>query len=325
MKIIPTIVLAFISFLGFSQDFRYQVLFEGIGDNREFTNEFGYPQTILGTRGAFEIGVDFDHHQLRGGLSQFFEFGSDIDAQKPKLTMYYQFNNEQIEFLFGAFPRKGKIGFPLVMLTDTLLYYRPNIEGMYGAFNWNWGKQNAFVDWMSRRTETQPEIFTAGSSGEISFDNFFLENYFLLTHNFRPLQNNPGETTKDYLGFAIQAGVRTGKNQDFTGHLKAGILASSFRERGITDGFQNATSFFAEAFGKFKNFGIKSVLNSGSGHQFAYGDMFYRADNYLRTDVIWYFFNHEKVKGKFNLSLHVIDWKELNNQQQLSVIYIFGK
>ena len=88
MKIIPTIVLAIISLLGFSQDFRYQVLFEGIGDNREFTNEFGYPQTILGTRGAVEIGVDFDHHQLRGGLSQFFEFGSDIDAQRPKLTMY---------------------------------------------------------------------------------------------------------------------------------------------------------------------------------------------------------------------------------------------
>ncbi|HSH18905.1 MAG TPA: hypothetical protein VLA03_00545, partial [Draconibacterium sp.] len=91
------------------------------------------------------------------------------------------------------------------------------------------------------------------------------------------------------------------------------------------DDFQNATSFLAEAKGKYRNFGIKSVLNSGASHRFAYGDLFYHAKYYLRTDLIWYFINHEKVKGTFNYSLHVIDWKELNQQQQLSVIYVFGK
>jgi hypothetical protein len=325
MKKLTVIFLILIAICGKSQDFEYQVLFEGIGDNREFNNELGYPQTILGARGAFEIGVKFDNHRIRGGMSQLLEFGSDIDAQKPKLTLYYQAKNEQNEFLFGAFPRKDKIDFPLAMLTDTLLYYRPNIEGMFGELNWEWGHQNAFIDWISRQTDFNSEIFTAGISGEIFVNNIFFQNYVLLTHDAVPAIETPEDQIEDYVGFALQAGIRTPENSKFEGYIKAGILGSSFRKRNISYDFQNATSFFAEAKGKYRNFGIKSVLSSGASHQFANGDLLYRANNYLRTDIIWYFINHEKVKGTFNYSLHVIDWKDLDQQQQLSIIYVFGK
>jgi hypothetical protein len=308
-----------------SQIFEYQVLFEGIGDNREYFNEIAYQQTILGARSEFEFGVKFDNHRMRGGLSQLLEFGSDIDAQKPKLTLYYQFKNEQTEFLFGAFPRRDKIDFPLAMLTDTLLYYRPNIEGMFGKAIWNWGNQNAFVDWISRQTDVNREIFTAGTSGEIFVENFFLQNYILMTHVSHTSNRVPGEEVEDYLGFALQAGIRTNDNSILQGHLKAGILESSYRDRFVSNSFQNSVSFFAEAKGKYKSFGIKSVLSSGDSHKFVYGDLYYRAKNYLRTDAIWYFINHEKVKGTFNLSFHVIDWNDLDQQQQLTVIYVFGK
>ena len=325
MKKLLSILLILISFSGISQNFEYQVLFEGIGDNREYFNDLAYPQTILGARGAFEIGVKFDDHRLRGGLSQLQEFGSDIDAQKPKLTLYYQFKNEQNEFLFGAFPRRDKIDFPLAMLTDTLLYYRPNIEGMFGELHWEWGHQNLLIDWISRQTDFNSEIFTAGTSGEIFVNNLFLQNYILLTHDAVPIIRAPEDQIEDYIGFALQAGIRTPEDSKFYGYIKAGVLSSSFRQRDISSNFKNATSFFAEAKGKYKNFGIKSVLNSGGSHRFAYGDLFYRAKNYLRTDLIWYFINHKKVKGTFNYSLHAINWKELNQQQQLSVIYVFGK
>jgi hypothetical protein len=300
-------------------------LFEGIGDNREYFNDLGYPQTILGARGAFEIGVKFDNHRLRGGFSQLLEFGSDIDAQKPKLTLYYQFKNEQSEFLFGAFPRRDKIDFPLAILTDTLLYFRPNIEGMFGELHWEWGYQNGFIDWISRQTDVNREIFTTGSSGEIFVKNIFIQNYILMTHVSHTTNRVPGEEVEDFLGFTLQAGIRTNNKSILQGHLKAGILESSYRDRFVSNSFQNSISFFAEAKGKYKNFGIKSVLSSGGSHRFVYGDLFYQAKNYLRTDVIWYFINHEKVKGTFNLSFHVIDWNDLDQQQQLSVIYVFGK
>ncbi len=325
MKKLFYILLVLAAISGKSQDFEYQVQFEGIGDNREYFNDLGYPQTILGARGGFEIGVKHDNHRIRGGLSQLLEFGSDIDAQKPKLTLYYQFINEQTRFLFGAFPRRDKIDFPLAMLTDTFLYYRPNIEGMFGELHWDWGHQNGFIDWISRQTDYNSEIFTAGLSGEIFAKNFFLQNYILLTHDAVPIIRAPGDQIEDYIGYALQAGIRTSDNSGFTGYIKAGVLGSSFRERNISYEFQNVISFFAETKGKYKNFGIKSVLSSGAGHHFAYGDHFYRAKNYWRTDAIWYFINNEKVKGTFNFSFHVIDWEELNNQQQLSINYVFGK
>ena len=111
MRNLLLILFIILPFIGLSQDFEYRVLFEGIGDNREFFSQKAYSQTILGTRGAFEIGVITDNHRLRGGLSLLHEFGSEIDFHKPKLTLYYQFKDQQKEFLFGAFPRRNKINY----------------------------------------------------------------------------------------------------------------------------------------------------------------------------------------------------------------------
>ncbi|QIA08418.1 hypothetical protein [Draconibacterium halophilum] len=325
MKKALIIIFFFSALFSQAQEFNYQFLFEGIGDNREFTQPFAYPQTIMGSRGAFEIGVDIDNHQLRGGLSHLIEFGSDMDAQKPKLTLYYQFQDKDKEFAFGAFPRRNKIDFPLAMLTDTLLYYRPNIEGMFGEISWDWGHQNGFVDWVGRQTEIQREQFMAGLSGEIFYKNLFLQNYLLMFHNAHTLHNDPPLHIEDYMGLALQGGIRVPENIAVQGHLKMGLLTSQYRERNVTDGYETASSFFAEAIMRYKNFGIKSVMNLGAGHKFAYGDPYYRAKNYSRTDLIWYFINHEKIKGKFNLSMHFIDWDTLDQQQQLSIIYVFGK
>lgn len=326
MKRFIFLLLIIVSYSTRAQKFEYQVLLEGIGDNREYsTSNKAMSQSILGSRGAFEVGLKTDNHRIRAGLSQLLEFGSDLDYHKPKLTLYYQFEDDKKEFIFGAFPRRRKIDFPLAMLTDTLLYYRPNIEGMFGEVHWNWGKQNGFVDWVSRQTEVKRENFIVGFSGEIFHKNLFLQNYFLMFHDAGPAIKIPGDNVKDYLGFALQAGIRTNKNALVNGYLKAGILESSHRERSVTDGFMNSTSFFAEANGSYNNFGVKSVLNAGGGHRFAYGDRFYRVKNYWRTDAIWYFINHENVKGHFNLSFHLIDWNYLDQQQQLSIVYIFGK
>ena len=69
MKKLTIILFLCLSIAVKSQDFEYKILFEGIGDNREYFYDGAYPQTILGTRGAFETGVKFDNHRLRVGLS----------------------------------------------------------------------------------------------------------------------------------------------------------------------------------------------------------------------------------------------------------------
>ena len=324
MKKIFVVILTLTVFTAKAQNFEYQVLFEGIGDNREFArSNKAKSQTILGSRGAFEIGFEKEGHRIRGGLSQLLEFGSDIDYHKPKLTLYYQFSDVKKDFLFGAFPRRGRIDFPLAMLTDTLLYYRPNIEGLFGEIRWDWGRQNGFVDWVSRQTNVNRENFIAGFSGEIFNKYLFLQNYLLMFHDAGPGIGIPGDNVKDYLGYAFQAGIRTLDNADINAYIKAGVLGSLFRERRVTNGYINSISFFAEAKAKYKNFSIKSVLSSGEGHRFKFGDRFYQVENYLRNDAVWHFINHKQVKGTFNLSFHLINWKYLDQQQQLSIVYVF--
>jgi len=318
------LIFIFYPIFGLTQNFDYRISFEGIGDNREFFSRKAFSQTILGSRYAFETGLSHNHHKVMGGLSQLFEFGSDIDYHKPKLTLYYQFIDERKEFKFGAFPRRNTIDFPLAMLTDTLLYYRPNIEGLFGRIEWDWGHQNGFVDWVSRQTATNREKFMAGFSGEIFYKSFFIDNYLLLFHDAGAAIDIPGDHIKDYLGYALQTGIRTADISEVIGRIKVGILGSMFRERNVTDGFIIGHSFFSDLQGRYKNFGINSVLSVGGSHRFAFGDLFYRVNNYWRNDIIWYFINHKNVKGKFNLSFHLINWNDLDQQQQLSIIYIFG-
>lgn len=310
--------------VGKAQNYEYLILFEGIGDNREYFSGKAMSQTILGSRGAFELGYINGNHRLRTGLSHLYEFGSSIDYHKPNLTLYYQYSDNRKDFLFGAFPRRGRIDFPLAMITDTLLYYRPNIEGLLGEVRWNWGHQTGFVDWVSRQTVTARENFMAGLSGEIFHNNLFLENYVLLFHDAGPAIDIPGDHIKDYMGYAMQAGIRTSQESRLTAEIKAGILSSYFRERSVTNGWQGQNSLFAEAGGRYLNYGIKSVLSSGGSHRFAYGDRFYRTADYLRTDVIWYFINQKNVQGRFNLSFHLLDWNDLDQQQQISIIYLIG-
>lgn len=314
----------FLTFYGECQNFEYKVQFDGIGDNREFFSGLAYPQTILGSRGAFEVGVSVDEHRIRVGASKLYEFGSSFDYHKPQIILYYQYLTKENEFLMGSFARRGRLNFPLAMLTDTLLYYRPNIDGLYYESKWDWGRQNVFVDWTSRQTDTIRENFMAGFSGEIFYKNIFIENYFLMYHDAGPGIPIPNDNIKDYLGFMVLAGIRTGKEAIVDGYVKAGLLNSNFRERDVINGTVTGNSLYVEAFGKYKKYGIKTTLSTGDGHIFNYGDRFYRAKNYLRTDLLWYFINHKNIKAVFNVSLHLLNWNDLENQQQLSIIYKFG-
>ena len=54
-----------------AQKIEYQAQFQGIGDNREFTSEYNYPQTILGERASLELGTTIDSlHRFRVGINQ---------------------------------------------------------------------------------------------------------------------------------------------------------------------------------------------------------------------------------------------------------------
>jgi hypothetical protein len=235
--------------------------------------------------------------------------------------MYYQFEDQKKQFQFGSFPRLGMVDFPLAMLADTLLYFRPNIEGMSGIITGDRGYQMAFVDWIGRQTKTIRETFMVGTSGEISFGNVFIQNFVLMHHLAHSVEREEGQHIKDYFGYSLTGGVNLGSEKTFHAEVKAGLLSSLYRERSVTDGFQISYSLIAEATGRYKTFALKTILHSGDKHHFALGDPFYRFKNYVRTDAVWYFIHFKNVTGRFNWSFHLTDLQQIDHSQQLSLIY----
>lgn len=310
----------------YAQKPEYSVRFQGIGDNREFTDQYNYPQTILGERTSIELGTTIDTlHRFRFGISHLFEFGADADDVKPKLTAYYRYRDQKNTFYFGAFPRFELIDFPLAMITDTFQYYRPNVEGLYGKHRWSWGHQSGFVDWTSRQTMTRRETFMAGLSGEMRFGNFFFENYLLLFHHALTSNDAASEHLTDNLGLTLYLGYNlapvTGLQKAW---IKAGGMRSQKRERGVDDGYVVGNSLSGQLYGESKRFALRSTFSFGDGHHFMNGDRYYVQKSYVRTDVIWKFLQHKQLQGTFNLSFHLVEGSTLDQQQQLSLVYRFG-
>ena len=327
MRVLLLFFAVLIASTSFAQKFEYDVLFHGFGDNREFQSQVANSQTILGERTSFSFGTTLDeHHQIRIGMSHLFEFGSEVEDQKPILTAYYHYTNDkQKEFYFGSFPRMGLIDFPLALITDTFLYYRPNIQGLYGNYNWDWGHQNGFIDWTSRQTDTRRETFMAGFSGEIRHNTLFFQNYITLFHYAGTAIVQNDSQVSDDLGMTFFVGSDLDQLLSLQkSYIRAGIFSSKYRIRALTDGYVNSSSFMAELYGETKYFALRSTLNVGDGHYIMNGDRFYDADSYWRTDIYWKFINSKYVEGRFNLSFHLVNGSDLDQSQQLSLIYHFG-
>lgn len=327
MRYLILLATLLISTISFSQKPEYNVSFYGFGDNREFSNSKMAPsQTILGERTSFEIGTTLEeNHQFRVGLNHLFEFGSDIDFNQPKLTAYYHFSDKKKEFYFGAFPRMDVMDFPLAILTDTLHYYRPNIEGFLGKYTWEQGYQGGFVDWTGRQSEEVREAFLAGTFGKINMNQFFFENYLVIYHLANDASADPDVHIQDNAAFAFYLGTDLKKLIPLQkAYIKVGTLGSFFRERSVTDGYIKAWSFVGELYGESKNFALKTSWHAGDGHRITFGDRFYDADSYVRTDIFWKFIKAGNIQGKFNWSFHLVDGEHLDSSQQLSLIYRFG-
>ncbi len=325
-----TITLLFILLsltFSYAQKLEYKVKFYGFGDNREFQSEKATSQTMLGERTSFELGTTIEgNHQFRVGLDHLFEFGSEIDDQKPKLIAYYHYEDPKKVFYFGAFPRMDLINFPLALLTDTLNYYRPNIEGFLGRYNWSWGHQLGFVDWTSRQTETRRETFLAGFSGEMRYRSLFFQNYLTLFHYAGTAEGTGlSADVEDDMGGVLYLGSDLNKILPLEkGYIKFGVMGSTFRDRHGEDKFISAFSFTGELYGETKNFALRATFSEGDGHHFMNGDRFYDEGNYIRTDVYWKFINAKRIQGRFNLSFHLVDGSNLDQSQQICVLYCFG-
>jgi hypothetical protein len=258
------------------------------------------------------------------GLNHLFEFGADPWAKKPDLTMYYELDKEPFNVFIGAFPRRGLLDYPISLLSDTLHYYRPNMQGVYLGFNRNWGYQNVFIDWTSRQTDSLPERFIFGFSGEVRFGMLYYNHHLMMGHfagsaipRYQPVRDNGG--------FDLNLGTDLSRLVPLdTLLISAGVLVSLDRDRNFSNDWQTPAGFTIRGMAMWRGLGVEGLYYRGEGHTFLYGDPFYRLEQYGRIDVFWSPFRTGPVRGKLNVAFHFANGQLDYSQQILLSIDLDG-
>lgn len=287
-----------------AQDFEWNAGFDGFLDNREYFS-IGIPKTMFGARLRGEIGASLGgQHRMRGGLNYLFEFGSDPWVRRPDVTLYYEFDHKPFDFFLGAFPRSALLDFPIALLSDTLDYYRPNIQGFYLDVKRSWGYENVFIDWTSRQTDTLPERFIFGFSGEVRYGILYFNHHFMMGH-FAGAALEQHHPVRDNGGFDLNVGANLGELLPLdTLLLSAGTLVSLDRDRGSSDKWKSPYGLVIRGMVMWKGVGLEGLYYNGDGHTFLYGDPFYRLRQYGRLDVFWAPFRAGAVRGKLDVAFH---------------------
>jgi hypothetical protein len=255
-------------------------------------------------------------HRFRAGLNFLFEYGADPWVQKPDITAYYELDYKPFRFFMGAFPRRNLIDYPLSLLSDTLHYYRPNMQGVFLGFRKSWGSQEVFIDWTGRQTATNPERFIFGQSGQARFGMFYYHHHLMMGH-FAGTSQIASQPVRDNGGFDLNLGADLSPFTPLdTLLLSLGTLVSFDRDRQKGDAWETPAGFTLRGMVMWKGLGIEGLFYSGDGHTLLYGDPFYRLDKYGRLDIFWEPFRSGRVRGRLNFVLHFAH-RQLDYSQQI--------
>lgn len=316
--------LSLISLGAIPQELSLNTGFEGFLDNREYFSEYGHHQTMFGNRIFMEGGVKINEDQgFYAGIDYLYEFGSIEETKKPKLILNYQGTFGPVHVSFGSFHRTQLNNYPLALLTDTLRYYRPLIEGARVKYNFRGGWENMWIDWTSRQTDSVRETFLAGFSGMVSMQYFYLEHYAVMYHRAKAAASILNNQIRDNGGFSLSGGINLSSFLPLdSACISIGGIISYDRVRGDYD-FRYPKSTLIKLYMEKNILGLRGTFHFGDRHSIVYGESLYHAREYIRLDFILKPFRETPANGKIELSFHFIEG-ELNFSQ-LGIINIGWK
>lgn len=318
-------VLSIVSIASYGQQvFEWELNFHGFADNREYVKSGLYSQSILGMRVAPEVGISIDStHRLRFGINFLQHFGDKPFNERVNPIAYYNYENRELSFYLGAFPRISLVGdYPRAVLNDTLLYSRPNIEGLFFRYKGARFNEQIWVDWTSRQTIDKREQFMVGLSGKVVRSRFSLSHYVTMLHTANT--TNGSYPVRDNATALVQLGYDlSGKLGLDSLSIAVGGLASLDRVRGEYDS-RTPKGFIADVHAGYKAWFIHDTFYKGQAHDIQFGDRFYTKDTYNRLDLAWRPFRTGNVEGYFMFSLHFTPG-EISNQQMIQLRYRIGK
>ena len=307
---------------GIAQTLEGAINFHGFVDNREYAKSNRYSPTYFGARFSPEIGLLADSaHRFRVGINVLKQFGSKDFTDKVDQVIYYQYKKQNNTFFIGAFPRLGLIDdYPIALLSDTLSYFRPNIEGMLYQYQTEKFRQNIWIDWTGKQTATDRETFLFGFSGKYQPGMFYLSHYAYMFHNALSGISTPEQHLEDNGAVQLQFGLDLGKRTFLDSlTISAGPMISIERTRNVT-GIQTPKGFITYLYAGYKQFNLRNTFYAGGGHHLINGDVFYSAKQYDRLDLGWTPISYKNIEGGFVFSFHFLD-NIINSEQTFSLRY----
>ena len=299
------LILSINGIKGFSQQIWGYGNFENICDDREYHYKNVTNVVILGARLDGGVGFQADSlNQVYLGLNYMFEYGSNPYDLRPVPDLYYKYEVKNFRMFFGSFPRVNLLKYPLVLHTDSLMYYRPNIQGGLLELSRDWGYQNVWCDWTGHQTNTVHEAFMAGMSGRLKYNIFYLEDYFYMFH-FAGTKLDATHVN-DNGGGALYLGIDLSRKTLLeTLKFDIGGVGNYDRTRPTNYngffGLQERLSLF------YKIFGVDATYYKGDKIKLVWGDGFYKSGDYGRLDTYLKVFKSEKVDTKIGWSFHFVN------------------
>ncbi|SFS82546.1 hypothetical protein [Sphingobacterium wenxiniae] len=313
-------------FLSKAQQIGAEIDFFGYVDNREYKSIYTEDKTFLGAIISPKLYFAIDsNHRIYGGLNYGQDFGRHHEnKENVSAIAYYNFKNRHFDFALGLMPRHERLkDVPRIVLADTFQYEKPNMEGMYFAFQKKNLKQALYIDWLSKQSHNQRERFMVGLTGKYRFGDFYVADDALLYHNALTSNDEIDDHIQDNGIVLLRLGA------DFS---KKTFLDSLTIDAGIAIGFdrvrteyelRTAKGFISQIHLGYKQFFLDNTLYLGEAQNLPNGDSFYHRDRYNRLDLGWSPFKKGNIEGRFTASFHIAPDKT-SNQQAFTIRYRFG-
>lgn len=327
----PKFILFIASLIGSSslkaQEIGLQLDFFGYADNREFGASYTQPKTIFGTLASPQVYFKLEGgHTLYGGIHYNQDFGKNPENKdRFNPVAYYNYTSPTLDFAIGFIPRYERLkDIPKVVFADTLLYDRPNVEGMYFQYKKGGFRQSVFIDWLSKQSHNYREQFVAGISGHYRYNLLYLAHSGLLYHNALTSNDEIEEHIQDNAVITAKAGLDFSHKTVFDSlTVDAGAVIGFDRTRTVYE-MRTAKGFITTQHIGYKQFFITNTLYRGQPQNLPNGDPFYRRSNYDRLDLGWVPFRAKAIEGKLVASFHFSEGN-IDNQQAFTLRYTFGQ
>jgi hypothetical protein len=321
-KLLPLIIsfLIHVNCLN-AQNLEWNITLFGFADNREYKSSVQIPQTFYGTQFVPELGLKFDSlHHVRIGFNALYEFGSNKFVDKVYPHLYYYFSGQLFKFHFGSFSRHSIFrDAPDALYYDSLSYFRPYINGLHWSYNRQSFSQSVYLDWTSRQTDLRRETFIMGSQGRYNLGNFFVYNHIYMYHYAKPALPSPSTFIRDNGVAYLLIGYNAAPHSSFDSLcIGIGGIQSYERSRDINI-WSTPMGFLIQALCQYKGFGIRNIFYFGQGHNLDWGDPFYRLKQYNRLDFYFTPLSFQRVKGRFEISMHFAEGK-ISHQQKFELL-----